>query len=650
MPGQVTIGVTHSPPRGDAPGPLPRVDWPALAAGAALAAAAAAAYGRTFAVPFLFDDEPSITRNATLRHLATALVPPADATVGGRPLLNLSLALNYAVSGTSVWSYHAANLAIHVLAGLTLFGIVRRTLVRRWGAHALPAAFCSALLWTLHPLLTESVTYVVQRAECLMGLLYLLTVYCVMRGAEADGPGRRIWYPLGIAACALGMATKEVMASAPLVVLLYDRTFLSGGFREALRRRARLYLGLAATWLVLAASVYSTGGRAATVGFGSGVSAGQYALTQLPAVVHYLRLCFWPHPLIFDYGAVLALPSSWTVLSALVVAGLAAATLWCLVRRPAIGFLGASFFVILAPSSSFIPVVTETVAEHRMYLALAPVVVLAVVALHRWLPRAAWPVCLLLAAGLFWGTWERNGTYRSAEALWADTAARVPLNDRALYNLGCAQQALPGRLQDAASSYERAVRIRPGNSSAHCNLGNTLRSLGRTPQAVAEYEEALRLSPGIPEAENGLGNALLSLDRVPEAVGHFEKALLLNPGYTEAHNGLGCALAKVRGREDEAVAQFAEALRLQPDSLAAHFNLANTLNAMGRTAEAIAQFKEALRLGPGDATIHFYYAGALLKIPGRTGEAMAELDEVIRLQPDNAAARRVLERLRAAQN
>jgi tetratricopeptide (TPR) repeat protein len=644
----VTKGVTTSPLQGDAPGPLRRVDWPALAAGALLAAAAVAAYSRTFFVPFLFDDESSVTGNVTLRHLGTALFPPADATVGGRPILNISLAVNYAISGTSVWSYHAANLAIHVLAGLTLFGIVRRTLGLVRGADAVPVAFCTALLWTLHPLLTESVTYVVQRAESLMGLFYLLTLYCVLRGAESADPWKRLWYPLGIASCALGMATKEVMVSAPLVVFLYDRTFLSGGIREAWRRRGRLYCCLAATWAVLAVSAFSTGGRAATVGFGSGVSAGQYALTQLPAVVHYLRLCFWPHPLVFDYGPVLALPSSWTFLSALVVAGLAAATLWCLVKRPAAGFLGACFFAILAPSSSVVPVVTETVAEHRMYLALIPVVFLAVYVLHRWLGRAAWPVCLLLAAGLFWGTWERNATYRSAERIWGDTVARVPMNDRAQYNLGCALQALPGRLEDAVSCYERAVRIRPDNSSAYCNLGNALKSLGRMPDAVAAYEAALRAKPDIPEAENGIGNALLSLGRLPEAIGHYEKALLLRPDYAEAHNGLGLALARVRGREDEAVAQFGVALRLAPDSVAAHFNLANTLNAMGRTAESVPQFVEALRLAPGDAAIHFFYAGALLRLPGRTADAVAELDEVLRLQPDNEAARRVLARIQAA--
>jgi tetratricopeptide (TPR) repeat protein len=634
----------------EAPGPRRRADWQALACGAVLAAAVIAAYSRTFSVPFLFDDESSVTGNATIRHLGTALLPPANATVGGRPVLNLSLALNYAVSGTSVWSYHAANLAIHMLAALTLLGIVRRTVGLAGGGRSLSIGFFAALLWALHPLLTESVTYVVQRAESLMGLFYLLTLYCVMRGAGSGDPGRRIWYALGVAACALGMATKEVMVSAPLVVFLYDRTFLSGGFRDAWRRRGRLYGSLAATWLVLAASVASTRGRAATVGFSSGVSVGQYALTELTAVVHYLRLSLWPHPLIFDYGAVLGLPSPWAAASALMLAGLAAATLWALVRRPACGFLGACFFAILAPSSSVVPVVTETVAEHRMYLPLIPVVVLAVLAIHRWLRSAALPLCVVLAAGLLWGTWERNGAYRSAEMIWGDTVAKLPMNDRAQYNLGCVLEGIPGRLEDAVACYERALRIRPGNYDARCNLGKDLASLGRTADAIAQYEEAIRLKPDLAEAHNGIGNAFLSQGRIPEAIGHYEEALRQRPGYVEAHNDLGCALAKVHGREGEAIAQFGEAIRLQPDFAPAHFNLANELNSLGRAAEAVAQYEEAVRLQPGDAAVHFYLAGALLKIPGRTDEAVAELNEVIRLQPGNDAARRVLARIRAARD
>jgi len=171
-----------------------RTNWRQMAIGSVIAAGAIAVYSRTFSVPFLFDDGPAIVDNRTIRHLSTAFWPAPDTTAGGRPILNLSLAINYAISGTAVWSYHALNLAIHVLAGLTLFGIVRRTLAPRAGSAASLTAFSAALLWTLHPLQTESVTYIVQRAESLMGLFYLLTLYCFIRGAEPDGR-RRLWLP-----------------------------------------------------------------------------------------------------------------------------------------------------------------------------------------------------------------------------------------------------------------------------------------------------------------------------------------------------------------------------------------------------------------------------------------------------------------------
>ena len=181
--------------------------------------------------------------------------------VGGRPVVSLTLAINYALGGMNVWGYHAVNLAIHILAAWTLFGVMRRTLLlpalqERFGSAATPLALAAALLWTIHPLQTESVTYVIQRTESLVGLFYLLTLYCVIRGADvrpaSDRPGTRA---PSAASCLLGMATKEVMVTAPLIVLLYDRTFLAGSFREAWRRRCGLYLALAATWGVVAAAV-----------------------------------------------------------------------------------------------------------------------------------------------------------------------------------------------------------------------------------------------------------------------------------------------------------------------------------------------------------------------------------------------------------
>ena len=149
-----------------------------------IALAGLAAYANSFSGSFVFDDADSIAENPTIRRLwppGAALSPPGGGiTVSGRPFLNLTLACNYALGGTNVSGYHAANLAIHVLAGLVLFGIARRTL------RSNPVlAFAIALIWTVHPLQTESVTYIVQRAESLMGLFYLLTLYCFIRGAGA---------------------------------------------------------------------------------------------------------------------------------------------------------------------------------------------------------------------------------------------------------------------------------------------------------------------------------------------------------------------------------------------------------------------------------------------------------------------------------
>ena len=239
------------------------MDWAGLVCGAVLAAGAIAAYGNSFGAPFVWDDPLSIVQNPTIRHLWPIWGPlrplqGTGTTVEGRPLLNLSLAANYAISGTRVWSYHAVNVLIHAIAGLALFGIVRRTVNGKDGpgfqpapgrdrglkARATPIAFAVALLWTLHPLQTEAVTYIVQRAESLMGLLYLLTLYCFIRGEDDDGAGAagqgfsrlsRLRPPafsiLSVVFCFLGMATKEVMVSAPVIVFLYDRTFLAGGFR-----------------------------------------------------------------------------------------------------------------------------------------------------------------------------------------------------------------------------------------------------------------------------------------------------------------------------------------------------------------------------------------------------------------------------------
>ena len=652
-------------------------------AAAALAALVAVVYARTFSAPFVFDDLTAIRDNATIRHLwppGAVLSPPISTTAGGRPVVNLTLALNYAISGLAPWSYHALNLLIHAGVGLLLFGIVRQTLARL-SSRGSPAAsetwlaLTAAALWLLHPLQTESVTYVVQRAESLMAFLFLLTLYAFIRSLAPSAP--RCWLGLSFAACLLGMATKEVMVSAPLLVLLYSRTFVTGSMREAWRRHGGFVAALAGTWLLLGWLVVGTEGRGGSAGFNAGVTPWSYALTQCGALVHYVALACWPHPLILDYGTDLVTRVSDVALPAVAVIAALAATGWALVRRPALGFAGAWFFALLAPTSSFVPVATQSIAEHRMYLPLAALVVMAVVVAHRRIGSIALWCGLAVALAFALLTWRRNGDYQNALSLWADTVAKRPDNARAHCSLADALTTA-GRTTEAAASYAMSLRLDPTGIEAHDGLGALLLEAGRVDEARTHFEIALRLEPDETEAQNRRGALLARAGQADGALPHFQAALKRQPERADFHTNYGAALLQL-GRADEAVAEFETALRLRPDFAEAHSDLALVLLQSGRLPEAAAHYEAVLRATPRDPVAHgnlgyialqqgraaeavsHYRAvvqvsadepgahvnlGHALLRAGRPPEARVEYETALRLEPDNAAARDALARLR----
>lgn len=588
-----------------------------------------AAYSNTFRAPFFFDDRPAILKNPTIRHLWPVwdLLQPPVSGVSGRPVVNLSLALNYAVGGTSVLGYHLTNLAIHLFAGLALFGIVRRTLrspaligLRKAcpaGANPADTSTVPALaitgIWLLHPLQTETVTCIVQRTESLVSLFYLLTLYCFIRGAEspaAIAPGKQavnpsrdstnqvVWHSLAVMACLLGMASKEVMVSVPLMALLYDRTFLSGSFREAWHRHGRTYLFLASTWLLLACLVLNEGGsRGHAAGFGLGVTWWAYALTQCEAVTHYLRLAIWPYPLVVDYGGEIVHSMASVLPQALFLSALLVAAIYALGRWPVAGFLGVWFFAILAPSSSVVPLVSQTMAEHRMYLPLAAVVAGAVLGIHVFARRGSpWIFCvLMLALGL--STYRRNQDYRSEVSIWSNTVSRRPANLRARNELANALED-EGRHAEAITQYEAAIQLAPDDPGSHYNLALGLSRTGRTDEAVGQYLEALHINPSFAEAHSSLGNALVALGRIEQGISHYQEAIRLKPTYAEAHYNLGVAFFQA-GQLDKSRVCFEAAIRLNPEYAEAHNNLGSTLFLLGKRDEAITEYEEALRLAPG---------------------------------------------------
>ena len=509
-----------------------------------------------------------------------------------RPLLSLSFALNHALNKAlskddapsnepQPRGFHLVNLAIHLAAGLLLLGIVRRTLClepfrRRYGRSAVGIGLAVALLWVVHPLNTESVTYIVQRAESLMGMLYLATLYCSLRGFQS---GRAVyWYAAAVLACAAGMAVKEVMFTAPLLVFLYDGTFVSRSYRAAWEGRRGFYGALAATWSVFL--------LLQLIGFDEAVQDFTardplaYAMTQPGVILHYLRLSFWPAPLVLEYDWPAARGAAEIVPGACVVGLLLALTGWGLYRRQWYGFLGAWFFLILGPSSSF-AALAQHAAEHRMYLSLAAVIALVVLAgdalLRRVLPdsgaRRIVAACLLLlaAAALVARTHARNALYHDAVQFWTDNVRHRPLAYVAHSNLGVAYSDLK-RFDQEIACYRRALEIEPELTETHNNLGNAYASLRRWDDAIASYRQAIEFDPGYADAHFNLGVAYSETGQWPGAVESFRHAVLYDANRADAHFNLGVAYSNTR-QWAEAVECYRRAILLDPDSAATHYSL-----------------------------------------------------------------------------
>jgi tetratricopeptide (TPR) repeat protein len=650
----------------------------------------AIAWSNSLSVPFILDDQESIVSNASIRghDIGIWLIPPSERgeTVSGRPLLNLSFALNYAVGGLDVRGYHLINTGIHCLAGVLLFGLLRRTpfelgritrepAPRRWDScYQSPwLALVVVLLWVLHPLQTAAVTYVSQRAEVLAGSFYLLTLYAFVRAAHSSSR-TRLWEGLSVAACLLGVATKETVATAPLMALLYDRTFLAGSFRQALRTRRNLYIGFIACWVVLGVLVAANAGRGGSAGAAPPAGVWTYLLTQCEAIAIYLRLTFWPIGQVFDYGmpAAQGLAAAWPeALFLLLVAASVGLAVW---NRWAVGFWGAWFFVLLAPSSSVIVIATQTVAEHRMYLPLLGVILLVAVSLTRILdrisPRLAWGVLYCLVAALGVATFARNEVYRSSLSLWADTVAKRPDNPRAHHNLGVAL-AREGRRGEARAAYARVLALQPTHAFAHFNLGvlsvrdgdwtaavdhlyaavkadpnyadarinlaYVLRRLGRGDESMEQYRLALALVPEALDVRTAYGGALVEAGRVAEGTAQLREVLRGDPAFAEAHYELGRALEK-DGRRREADAAFAEALRWDIGAAKYHLARGNNQRALGSVRDAESSYRQAVRLEPGSAEAR-YALGNILARRQAFAEAIDELRAALVSDPAHIEAR-----------
>jgi protein O-mannosyl-transferase len=629
----------------------------------AIAAVAIASYGNSLNGPFVFDDETAIVSNPGIRSLDRVLTQERNRPASGRPVVALSFAANYRMGGLEVRGYHAANIAIHLCTALLLFGIARRTLLldrfrERFRGRAALVACAIAVLWEVHPLATEAVDYVTQRTESLMALLFLLTLYAAIRALDRAARGR--WQAVAIVASALGMASKETMVVAPVVVLLYDACFVFDGVRRAVRSRWQLYVGLAATWVVLAYLVAS-GPRAGSVGFSNGVGSWMYLLNQTRMIVRYLQLTVWPSGLVINYGRPVALTLVEVWPYGLAMCALLILTVVGWFRSPAVSFLGAWFFLTLAPSSSIVPIATEVGAERRMYLPLMALAVGAALlvdglALRRRAISArsvTGALLLLVFAALAAGTIARNREYASALTLAQTTLARWP--SPVAHGMVGGELAALHRDAEAVEELRAAAGTDP---RARYNLGITRFNLDDYAGAIRELETFLREHPGreeAPLARRGVGSAYARQRNWPEAIHHYRGALAMMPGDPETIEMLRGALVNYGNmlgaahRFGEAIAAFQDALAVDPSSAVARRGLAKSRFDNGDIPGALADAQLAIGADPSHAESYDLVARAFA-MQGRYDEALAQLERARRLDPNDQQIQRDADAVLAARS
>lgn len=638
-----------------------------------LVLAAALCFANGMRGPFLFDDA------------RFALDDPPGFWM--RPVLWWTVLLNRAFSRVDTLGYHLFNVSVHALAGLVLFDLLRRTLalLPAWRGPAERSLFSFAVVlpWLVHPLQTEAVTYLSGRSESLAGLAYLTTLYAFVRSGTSPRP--RAWLALALAAFVLGMGSKELVATAPFLVLLYDRTFLSASFAQALRRRRAFYAALFLADLALSSAFVfpQLFQENSTAGFGVASSgAWEYLRTQPGVLLHYLALGFWPGDLCLDYQWPVASGAREFVPQALAILALLGVTLWGLVRGSRLAFAGAWFFVILAPTSSFVPH-QDPACDRRMYLPLAAVAVLAATAAWRLAqgrvrrPEAARRLVagasVVLATVLGLVTVRRNELYRSPVAMWQHVVARAPHNWRGYLSLGIVLMEA-GRLDESVAALERSLAISP-RPNAYLQLGVVQELRHRLDLALAAYDGADALRPehaetllyrGIAHLKNGaperahadlerafalepaslaqiqLGIADLQREDWGEAASHFRRAHELDPASARARGGLGRALFQQQ-RYAEALPELEAALLASPDDQDLHTLAGACMSALARPEEALEHHRRAVEIPPDAAEERFNLGRALADL-GRHDEAARELRRAVALAPGKAPMLELLAR------
>lgn len=580
------------------------------------------AYANSLGSPFIFDDSASV-------HVYPSSAIFTTSTLIPRGLVNASFLINYYLDGYQVAGYRLVNVLIHILTGLFLFGFLRRSLILprlggRFTADSTWIALAISVLWLIHPVQTESVTYICQRYESMTGLFYMLAIYGFARSVQSPRHPRA-WTNVAIMAAICAMWSKQTAVTLPFVILLYDYLLVATSPGELLRTRWKAHVAFMATlgiqaMLIVNTLRYSTEANLPQM---IDMSPLTYLATECGVIVHYLRVAIVPSGLCLDYAWPPVDHLTDTAPQAIMLVALFVLTVIGIVRRQPMAFPVGAFFLLLAPTSSIFPI-ADTAADRRLYLPLAAILSCLMVSAYAFfLPSARQPtsrikqrVCVILAVyaiGLLAGSIHRNTVFSSPERMYRDIITKRPANYR--QNLALATLLLDqGRWAEAEQELRTLVsRMKE----------TRLSTSNQYKLATSNFDRIY------PTVMGQLGRALLSQGRNQEAIDCFNDALALGPNTFATHN-LSLALY-LQGHHAEAIEQLSTNLQGSHGSAKDYALLGWFQREQQHDAEAVDAFRHAIALDPTLLDTTLSLAWILATTPS---ERLQSADEAIALAAD----------------
>lgn len=572
------------------------------------------AYGNSFWSEFHFDDYNAIVNCRAIRN-------PLDFkgifSLNERPLTNYTFALNYFLGKLNVFGYHLVNILLHILCSALVFIFVDMlveiaggmpVLSRRW------IALFAALLSAVHPVKVEAVTYISARSEILGSIFYLSALISFMLYAK-DKNRSNLYFFFTVLFSLLGMLSKPIVVTLPLMAVLLDYYFLASFQLRQMKKRFPLHLALVLNALIVPLLSIPVMKNAA-LGFSNPElpSSSIYFLTELRAYLHYLRLLFlpWPGWLNFDTyfpwsRSLWELP---TLLSFIVVLSILALAFYLRKKSPMVSFFIFWFFIILIPTSSFMPI-EDAVYERRIYLAsLGYFILLLLFLRNKDYRRQALFLATLIFLFSFW-SWQRNIVWKDRLSLWQDSIKKSPLKSRTHMNLGFYYLQMQD-LEKAQYHMRKAILLNPRSANAHVNMGVINLINGNYQEAIKEYNLALQLRPEYPAAYVGRGTAYKRLGLLDLAEKDFLTALSLQPDFAEALANLAI-LNALKKDFQKSKNMLYNTLKLSPDIPEAYLSLGLILRREKKMSEAIQMFAKAVELNPEYHQARYYLGLSFLE-------------------------------------